>query len=298
MSSLGKIWFILNPISGGKSNEFLKEIIATFAQINKWDYTIKTTQFAGHAIQLAKEAVQQNISIVCAIGGDGTINEIGSELVKTKTALAIIPRGSGNGLSRHIGIPTKPIKALEIIKQNHTTTIDVGLCNGKYFFCSTGFALDALIAKKFDEAPTRGLLTYLKSGFQEFLRYKPRAFTVIKNGETIETKPLLLSITNANQYGNNTFIAPHASLTDEKLDLCFLSVIPAISWVNCCYSLATKKINAFKYYSTETVEKLEVFSNESFYHHIDGEIKEKITTAEINIEKKALKVITPPFFEG
>lgn len=298
MRYLGKIWFILNPISGGKSNEFLKEIIDTFAQINKWDYTIKTTQFAGHATILTQEAVKENVNTVCAIGGDGTINEIASELVNTSTALAIIPRGSGNGLSRHIGIPSKPIKALEIIKKNHATTIDVGICNGNYFFCSTGFALDALIAKKFDEAPTRGLVTYLKSGFEEFLRYKPRAFTVKKGNEYIETKPLLLSVTNANQYGNNTFIAPHASLTDEKLDLCFLSTIPATSWINCGYSLATKKINTFKYYATEAIEELEVYSEEPFYHHIDGEIKEKINKAQISMKKKALHVITPPFFEG
>ena len=70
-----------------------------------FDYSIVKTQYAGHAVEIAATAAKENVDIVVAIGGDGTINEIGRSLVHTNTALGIIPCGSGNGLARHLRIP-------------------------------------------------------------------------------------------------------------------------------------------------------------------------------------------------
>lgn len=63
---------------------------------------------------------------VVAIGGDGTINEIARSLVHTKTALGIIPCGSGNGLARHLQISMEPKKAIEIINEGIIDVIDYG----------------------------------------------------------------------------------------------------------------------------------------------------------------------------
>jgi diacylglycerol kinase family enzyme len=43
--------------------------------------------------------------LVVAVGGDGTLNEVAQGLLGTHLPMGIIPRGSGNGLARHLGIP-------------------------------------------------------------------------------------------------------------------------------------------------------------------------------------------------
>ena len=92
-----RITFIVNPISGTQSKKSILEMIDKYVDRNKYDFEVTPTQFAGHAIELASIAAAEGAFMVVAIGGDGTINEIGRSLVHTKTALGIIPCGSGNG---------------------------------------------------------------------------------------------------------------------------------------------------------------------------------------------------------
>lgn len=68
----------------------------------------------------------KKVDIVVAIGGDGTINEIGRALIHTDTALGIIPCGSGNGLARHLQIPLEPKAAIDIINESSVACIDYG----------------------------------------------------------------------------------------------------------------------------------------------------------------------------
>ena len=91
-----------------------------------YDYSIIKTEYAGHATQIAANAVRENVDVVVAIGGDGTINETARSLVHSNTALGIIPCGSGNGLARHLHIPMDPKSAIDIINQGNQLRIDYG----------------------------------------------------------------------------------------------------------------------------------------------------------------------------
>ena len=99
------ITFIINPISGTNGKEIILRLTNELIDRSKYDYSIRKTEYAGHATEIARQAVKEHVDIVVAIGGDGTINEIGRSLIHTDTALGIIPCGSGNGLARHLHIP-------------------------------------------------------------------------------------------------------------------------------------------------------------------------------------------------
>ena len=102
-------------------------MIDKYIDRDKYEYEIKHTQRPHHATELAKSASNTGVDIVCAIGGDGTVNECAKALVHTDTAFAIIPGGSGNGLARHLHIPTDPIKAIELINEGNECYIDYGM---------------------------------------------------------------------------------------------------------------------------------------------------------------------------
>ena len=110
-----KIVFIMNPISGSGSKKGIPEAIDKYIDKELFDYEIRTTEYAGHACEIATEAKEQGIDVVVAVGGDGTVNEVARSIVESNTALGIIPRGSGNGLARHLMLPMGVKKCLQLI---------------------------------------------------------------------------------------------------------------------------------------------------------------------------------------
>ena len=161
MTTKKKIVFVVNPISGTQGKRAILKWIDERINRTLYDYTIVKTQYAGHAEKIAATAAKEKVDIVVAIGGDGTINEIGRALIHTDTALGIIPCGSGNGLARHLQIPLEPKAAIDIINKSSVACIDYGKINNIPFFCTCGVGFDAFVSLKFADSGKRGLLTYL-----------------------------------------------------------------------------------------------------------------------------------------
>ena len=198
-----KIIFIVNPKSGTQSKKNIIHIIKERIDKNAIDYVIVETKFAGHAVTLAKEAVDEGADVVVAIGGDGTVNEVARSLVHTNTALAIIPCGSGNGLARHLNIPMDAKGAIDIINNNEIICMDYGKINSKPFFCTCGVGFDAFVSLKFAGSNKRGLLTYLENTLHESLSYVPESYEIESEEGTKKYKAFLIACANASQYGNN-----------------------------------------------------------------------------------------------
>ena len=140
-----KIRFIINPISGTGKQRGIEQCIAKHLE----NYEIFYTKKAGDASRLSKEAVNDNIAAVIAVGGDGTVNECLIGLVNTKTALGVIPCGSGNGFAYHIGMKRKIEQAIIQLKDTRIEQIDSCSANGAPFVNVSGIGFDAHIANLF-----------------------------------------------------------------------------------------------------------------------------------------------------
>lgn len=112
-----KISFIINPISGTQGKELILKWLDERLDKSRYIPEVIYTERAGHAVEIAARKAKEEAFAVVAIGGDGTINEIARSLVHTKTALGIIPCGSGNGLARHLQIPMEAKKAIDVINE-------------------------------------------------------------------------------------------------------------------------------------------------------------------------------------
>ena len=137
-----KYVFIVNPNSGSANHEIKLDYLQSKFDPND-ELIIKETKYQFHAKELVVEALNEHADVIVACGGDGTINEVASALVKKNIPLGIIPAGSGNGLATNLGIPKDIDKAIEIIKSNNIHTIDVGRVEDNYFFSNVGFGIDA-----------------------------------------------------------------------------------------------------------------------------------------------------------
>ena len=220
--------FIFNPTAGtGRRADFPALLAQQLGPAARGDYELRPTEGPGHATELARAAAQAGCRVVVAVGGDGTVNEVGQGLLhQENTALGIVPRGSGNGLARHLRVPLHLGRALRRLRQPTFSHMDVGLLNGRPFFCTAGLGFDAHVSQHFARAGSRGLSTYLRVTVREYQHFRPVPVVVETNGRTLATDCYVLAFANASQYGNNAYIAPAADLRDGLLDMCLMDALP------------------------------------------------------------------------
>jgi len=216
-----RILFIINPISGSRRRRNHVQLINDNVDRDKYDINIALTKYAGHAIEISRQAVQDEYDVIVAVGGDGTVNEVASQMINSNSTLGIIPGGSGNGLARHLNIPLMTLRAINLLNKGVVTKIDTATVNDRPFISIAGVGFDALVAKKFAEGSRRGFLTYFRIAANEFLTYKPKKYTLsFDDGLYIKRRAFFISFANSNQFGYNAKIAPNAMLNDGKIDIC------------------------------------------------------------------------------
>ncbi len=219
MTTKPTMMLIINPISGTAAKAGLDEKVRERLEPLGYDVDVRLTERAGHATELAREAVAAGYAGVLAAGGDGTINETARALCDTRVPMGIIPAGSGNGLARHLNIPIDPELSLDVISQLHPIDVDYGTVNGALFFCTMGVGFDAAVSQKFASQGKRGMMMYVKSMLQVYHNYNSETYTISANGHVFTEKAFVVAVANASQYGNNAYIAPTASITDGLLDV-------------------------------------------------------------------------------
>ena len=288
-----KITFIVNPISGTQGKELILNLLNEKIDKEKYIWNVVNTERAGHAIEIAAQAARENVDIVVAIGGDGTINEIGRSLVHTKTALGIIPCGSGNGLARHLHIPMEPKKALEIINDGVMDSIDYGKINGVDFFCTCGVGFDAFVSLKFANAGKRGPLTYLEKTLQESLTYQPETYELETEDGICKYKAFLIACGNASQYGNNAYIAPQATLNDGLLDVTILEPFTVLDVPALAFQLFNKTLDQNSRIKPFRCRKLRIHRDNPGVVHFDGDPMQADEDINIEIIQRGLYVVVP-----
>jgi YegS/Rv2252/BmrU family lipid kinase len=287
-----KVLFIVNPISGTIQKKGVIQAIENKVDKNQFEAFIRKTEYAGHATEIAQEAVIQGFDVVVAVGGDGTVNEVAKSLIHSKTALYIIPTGSGNGLARHLGIPLDTTKALEYLHQANTDVIDVCQLNEKAFFCTSGVGFDATVAHQFSLQKQRGFLTYIKTCIQCFRNFKLQEYEIqVDNEQTIKTKAFIVALANAGQYGNNAYIAPKADIADGLIDICIVKALSFWACIIFVWRLFTKTLHKSKLITFMKAKKVRILRSHSDMTHIDGEPVEMPERLDYSIDSKALNVI-------
>jgi YegS/Rv2252/BmrU family lipid kinase len=256
------IHFILNPNAGTNSPNKRARILSILQAIP--NAKVWQTERVNHAKELTQKAISEKATKIIAIGGDGTINEVASNLLYTDIPLGIIPMGSGNGLARHLSLPLQFEKALDRALNGTPLLIDAGKWNDRSFFCTAGIGFDAYVAAHFAKRGKRGFLNYIYSTIASLRNYQ-----VI---HIEEFGPLFsFTVANANQFGNNAYISPTSDLQDGFLEA--IQIKPGNIW-SIAYlgiSLFLKKVHLNSLVTISTVKSLQFHSSQVIPYHLDGE---------------------------
>ena len=294
------IAFIINPISGNKETQNAKKklpkLIMQTLDTDQWLPNIVCTEYAGHASELAYQYARMGFDAVVAVGGDGTVNEVAKGLKGTNTALGIIPMGSGNGFARHLNIPIRPQKAIEMINHSEPISVDYGLANGKLFVSTCGTGFDALIADHFAGSNKRGFATYLQKVLHDAFSYHPQTYHIVGDGLDVTHKAFLITFANANQWGYEALIAPRASVQDGMMDIMLMSSNALLGSASLALRLFTGSIDDSHFMDTLRAKEVTLIREEVGPFHLDGDPVEMEKDIHIKIVPDGLKVLVEKRF--
>lgn len=277
-------FFIINPISG----KGLKDNI--IAELEKQGFRYGITQYAGHAEKLARECAEP---IVFAVGGDGTVNEVGRGLLGSDKVLGILPCGSGDGLARCLGISHRITRAISLAENGRQLPLDVGYINGKPFFSVCGVGFDADVSKRFAESGRRGVITYIEEAYKLWRTFKPAQFSISIDGRQWSQEAVLITVGNSNQWGNEAKVTPHADISDGILDITVLDMFHNIELPHLATMLMVGNCDASSRVHCYRGKSIVIERETDGAVHFDGDWFITSRRIEIDIHPAELKVLAP-----
>lgn len=288
-----RIVFIVNPRAGTNLQKHIQESVDRHLNHRKFEYGFRFTERAGHAKELAMEAVAEEYEIVVAVGGDGSINEVASALVGTDVVLGIIPAGSGNGLAMHLGYGRDIDEAVKKINTAEVQQIDVGLMNGQPFFNLAGIGFDGLVSNLMKGSNWRGFLPYFLNSVKAGLQYTPRECRIEMDDKVLTEKCFIISIANGPMWGYNFQIAPDARLDDGFFEVVIMKDAPKWQYFAVVPSTLNGKIYDAEFVEHYRARHVKIIAEGKNYVHLDGEGLVHEGLLEFEIKPKALKILVP-----
>lgn len=292
-----RVAFVINPKSGSDRKTDRVALVRSLLS-DKYEATIFEWKKITDRDSIFHSVLTGGFDIAVAVGGDGTVSQLASALCGSNVALGIIPFGSGNGLARHLQIPLNSVDAMKLIETGVIQTIDKGTINGQDFFCTCGTGFDARIGHLFAHSSRRGFWTYARLILREYSKYDHEHYRITMDGKTIERDAFLVTVANAGQYGNGTWIAPTAMVNDGQLRVVVLKPFRWWKIPSLVRKVFRKQMQHSKYAETYTAKEIRIERASHGPAHFDGEPADMDAVLEIKVVPACLKVVVNPDFTG
>lgn len=279
------IAFIINPFSAKKNYQpFLDSLQKKIEQPNF---------YISESLAGTEKYIKENFEttdIFIAVGGDGTISSVAKELINTEKILAIFPAGSGNGFSNETNFTKNLDELLAKIKANKHREIDTFKVNDRLSINVSGTGFDGKVVKEFEKT-TRGFKNYIQVSIKTFFNYKPiKVKFQAEEFKKHDGEYLMLNIANTRQFGNNAYIAPHASTVDGLAEIVLVKKFPLISGLSFAVRMFAKTLKENAYVTFISVPEIEFTVNTEDWH-LDGEYNKIASPVHIKVLPKSLKIL-------
>ncbi len=286
---------IYNAHSGGGG--YRRDTPLIFDALRGLGYAVEElqTQEAGDAKRLAREAVAAGFDLVCAIGGDGTVNETINGLAGSGVPLAIVPTGTVNVLAMELGIPLEPPDAVRLLEGGNVSWIDLGLAGDRYFGLMAGVGMDAAVIASLNPVMKKALkeAAFAVQGLATYLTHDDPLIRVTSDERTVEGYFAVFG--NASNYGGAFGITPLADMRDGLLDVCVLkdkSLVSTVWYWTAALINAHIKHPKVEYFRTERAMVETVEGEKEVLVQTDGEVAGKLPM-ECRVVPRALRVVVP-----
>ena len=199
-----KMLFIMNPFAGQKrANRVLPDILLQFSEAGFEINTIMTTG-TGAATRAAQKCGQDVDMVVCC-GGDGTLNETITGLLRAgaSTPLGYIPTGTTNDFAASMGLSHNPVQAAKDILEGKPYDYDAGRFGNRNFAYVASFGAftrsSYIVPQNIKNA--LGHTAYVLGGISELSQIRNEHIRMELDGEIVEDDFLFGAICNSTSIG-------------------------------------------------------------------------------------------------
>jgi len=286
------IKIIINPAAGkGKASKLSKRVISEFEKRGiDFDYEYSTKP--RHAVEISRKASTEFQKVI-AVGGDGTVNEVGEGLVGSDVIFGVIPFGSGNDFAKENGFPSNISDAVGVILSDNFHLIDVIKVNDRVSLNTAGVGFNGIVSEVAKSVKyLKGMSVYIWSVVKTAVRYKSIPLKISINGSLIEDNIFMVSICNSKSEGGGFIMAPNAKNDDGLFDV---TIIRHTGYTKLLLNLnkaLTGNLNKLKEVETIKGNSILIESEYPMPVHVDGEVISLILhKVEASILESSLKVI-------
>lgn len=225
---------IVNPMAAnGKAGRLWPVCAEMLGQVLEGDFKVHFTQWAGHAVDLAREAAAQGCGLVVAAGGDGTVNEVVNGLADAlpRTKLGIVSLGTGKDLVKTLGIPADLRQAVQVLTNGavrridlgHASFVDRGGRQVQRLFVNVGdVGFSGAVVQRVNRSSKAwgGFLSYLGGLVTTLLTYSNKLVHITIDGSLDEIAVVnAVVVANGQYFGGGMWVAPMAQIDDGLFEV-------------------------------------------------------------------------------
>lgn len=287
-----KVLIIINPKSGGTSNEKAISLIHDKAALYGADFKILETT-GDHD----DEAIQDSIlhykpDRIAAGGGDGTVQLVARNIVYKNIPMAILPLGSANGLATALGIDQKNVDAVDAIFTTQTTQqLDLIKFDDKHICIHLGdIGVNARMVKEYEAADDRGMLGYAKHMVKAIHDSPLLEYTIKTDEKTYHKEGYMLAFANANKYGTGIHIS-EGSVSDGKFEICNVEKLALDAAIKAGLTILNLFVDKNMFADVISCKHAEVVISEKTPLQIDGEYMGMYDRLSIQIVPSAIPLL-------
>lgn len=287
-----KLLLILNPRAGKtQSRSPLFDAVSVFSEAG-YLVSVHNTSGRGDAAETA-EKEGKNFDLVVCCGGDGTLNEAASGLMRLSEPplLGYLPRGSTNDFASSLHISSNPVTAARILMKARQQPLDIGQWNDRYFVYVASFGAFTKSSYSAPQAAKNALghFAYILEGMKDLNTLRPYQIRLFADGEDLSGDYLFGAVCNSTSIGGLMRLDPkHVVLNDGKFELLLIpNPQSAIGLQNLILAILNQQYDhegvIFRH-----VSQLSLETEKELPWSLDGEYAPSVPSAEIRNLQGAL----------
>jgi len=287
--------FIMNPFAGmRRANKHLADILMMFGNAD-YEVTVHMTRKTGDAMDAAFRKSKDMDLVVCC-GGDGTLNETITGLIRAGVTVPVgyIPAGTTNDFASSLKLSSHPMQAAQDIVDGQIIAYDAGRFDDRYFTYVASFGA---FTKSSYSVPQNvknalGHTAYVLSSISELSQIRKEHIRMEIDGETVEDDFLFGAICNSTSIGGILTLDPkQVDMGDGLFEILLIRAPKNLSEITeCIQAVQSQKYNCGMI-TFRSAKKVKIFADPGMPWTLDGEKKEGRAEMEVENLHHALHLV-------